>query len=110
MNKVYKVWDKVNQRWSTNPNRKTSAGTWKRKGFAIQHIKEKRNTSSYELVTVEVVEQEILREDAIQVVNEYDIEQKKKKDKEDEEFKKWEIKSKKEQIERLENELTNLKR
>ena len=118
-NKAYKVWDTVRKEWSTNSNRKTAAGTWKVRGFAIAHIKDvtgrglysyktTRSPDEFELVTVEVVEQELLRESGAVVLAEKDKSDAIKKAEEDKARKEREIIRKKEEIARLQNDLSKL--
>jgi hypothetical protein len=114
-NKRYKVWDKRNQCWCTNSNRKTSSGTWSIRGAAINQIYDQargwrghRDLSDFELVTVEVVEKELDREDGELVY----LEQERKrleKEAEDEKHRKIrELARKKEEIERLQREVNRM--
>ena len=110
MSKLYKVWDKVNKCWHKNGYR--SKSEWKKRGFAVDAMRDgygNRHIGDYELVTFEIVQTEVDREDGITVVAEDNAKKAERKIEQERRYKEYEIIRKKDEIDRLEAELNRLK-
>jgi len=107
VSKIYRIRNKITG--NTFGGYKTNE--WKKKGAAVQALKKLgHRMSQFELVTYEVTETEIEVEDSIQLVAEFNVRLKELEENRNRRQKEYDLNRKKEEIERLEEELEELKK